>query len=104
MNKYRRDKEDPIDILEVDNPAVREAQLLRLARLKADRDSAKVEEALNAITKAVETGKGNLLELSIEAAKKRATLGEISEAIEKITGRYKAVIRSVSGVYSSERG
>ena len=104
VNKYRRVKEDPIDILEVDNTVVREAQLLRLARLKSERNSDEVDEALNAITKSVETGKGNLLELSVEAAKKRATLGEISQAIEKVTGRYKAVIRSVSGVYSSETG
>ncbi len=104
VNKYRLEKEDPIDILEVDNTAVREAQLKRLAVLKANRNSAEVQQALDALTKAVETGSGNLLELSVDAAAKRATLGEISDAIEKVTGRYKAVIRSVSGVYSSESG
>ena len=104
MNRYRRDKEDPIDILEVDNTIVREAQLRRLARLKAERNNDEVEQALKAITKAAETGRGNLLELSVDAAAKRATLGEISEAIENVTGRYKAVIRSVSGVYSFESG
>jgi len=104
VNRYRRDKEDPIDILEVDNTIVREAQLRRLARLKAERNNDEVDQALKAITKAAETGQGNLLELSVDAAAKRATLGEISQAIENVTGRYKAVIRSVSGVYSSETG
>lgn len=101
-NKYRLEKEDPIDILEVDNTAVRKAQLKRLAKLKAERNNAAVVIALNAITDCVKTGKGNLLELAIVAAKKRATLGEISDACEKVAGRYKAVIRSISGVYSSE--
>lgn len=101
-NKYRLEKEDPIDILEVDNTAVREAQLKRLAKLKAERNNSEVEEALNAITECAKTGKGNLLELAVDAAKKRATLGEISDACEKVAGRYKAVIRSISGVYSSE--
>jgi methylmalonyl-CoA mutase len=101
-NRYRLEKEDPIEILEVDNTAVREAQLKRLEKLRAERDNAKVEASLQAITKAVETGKGNLLELAVEAAKNRASLGEISDACEKVVGRYKAVIRSISGVYSSE--
>ena len=100
-NKYRLDKEDPIDILEIDNTAVREAQIARLKELKANRNQAEVEAALEAITKCVETGKGNLLELAVDAAKKRASLGEISYACEKVVGRYKAVIRTVSGVYSS---
>ena len=104
VNRYRREKEDPIEILEVDNTAVREAQLKRLAELKAGRNQPGVERTLNAITEAVKSGKGNLLELSIEAARARATLGEISEAIEKVTGRFKDVIRSISGVYSSETG
>lgn len=104
INKYPLDQEDPIDILEVDNTAVRESQLKRLALLKSERNQADVDQALNAITKAVETGQGNLLELSVEAARKRATLGEISYAIEKVSGRYKAVIRTISGVYSSESG
>jgi methylmalonyl-CoA mutase len=102
LNKYRLDKEDPMDILDIDNTAVREAQLKRLKDLKAGRNQQEVTEALNAITRAMETGEGNLLELSVVAARKRATLGEISQAIEKVTGRYKAVIRSVSGVYSAE--
>jgi len=104
INKYRLDKEDPIEILEVDNTAVRNSQIQRIEKLKSERNSNDVQQALNAITKAVESGKGNLLELSVDAAKKRATLGEISGAIEKVTGRYKAVIRSISGIYSSESG
>lgn len=102
VNKYRLDKEDPIDILEVDNTAVREAQLRRLQEVKTQRNQAAVDEALERITEAVNTGTGNLLELSVEAAKVRATLGEISFAIEKVSGRYKAFIRSISGIYSSE--
>ncbi|RIJ49474.1 methylmalonyl-CoA mutase [Maribellus luteus] len=102
LNKYRLEKEDPIDILEVDNTAVRLSQIERLNKLRAERNEAEVQEALAAITKAVETGKGNLLALSIEAAKKRASLGEISDACEKIAGRYKAVIRTIEGVYKAE--
>jgi methylmalonyl-CoA mutase len=102
VNKYRLEKEDPIDILEVDNSAVREAQLKRLADVKSQRDQAAVNAALDKITEAVKTGTGNLLELSVDAARLRATLGEISYAIEKVSGRYKAFIRSISGVYSSE--
>jgi methylmalonyl-CoA mutase len=102
VNRFRLEKEDPIDILDIDNTAVRNAQLERLEKLKAERDSSAVESALNAITKAAETGEGNLLELAVDAARKRASLGEISYAMEKVFGRYKAVIRSISGVYSSE--
>ncbi|MDI3527340.1 MAG: methylmalonyl-CoA mutase [Tenuifilum sp.] len=102
LNKYRLEKEDPIEILDVDNTAVREAQIRRLQKIRAERNEAEVQAALDAITRCVETGEGNLLELSVEAAKKRATLGEISYACEKVVGRYKAVIRSISGVYSSE--
>jgi len=102
VNKYRLEKEDPLEILEVDNTAVREAQIKRLSKLKAERNEAKVQESLAAITKAVETKTGNLLELAVIAAQNRATLGEISDACEKVAGRYKAVIRSISGVYSSE--
>ena len=101
-NKYRLEKEDPIDILDVDNTAVREAQIKRLQKLKAERNEVECQEALAAITKCAETGDGNLLELSVEAAKKRASLGEISDACEKVAGRYKAVIRTISGVYLSE--
>ena len=104
VNKYRLDKEDPIDILEIDNTAVREAQIARLKELRANRNQAEVDAALDAITKCVETGEGNLLELAVDAAKKRASLGEISYACEKVVGRYKAVIRTVSGVYSSVAG
>lgn len=104
VNKYRLEKEEPIEILDIDNTAVREAQIRRLEELKASRDEAKVQAALNTITKAAETGEGNLLELSVEAARARATLGEISYAIEKVVGRHKAVIRTISGVYQSEFG
>ncbi len=102
INKYRLDKEDPIEILDIDNTMVREQQLERLKKLKAERDEAKVQSALNAITKATETGEGNLLELSINAAQARASLGEISDAIEKVTGRHNATQRTISGVYSKE--
>ncbi len=102
VNKYRLEKEAPIDILEIDNTAVKNEQIEHLEQLKAKRDNSKVKEALEAITKSAETGEGNLLELAVEAAKHRATLGEISDACEKVAGRYKAVIRTISGVYSSE--
>lgn len=102
INKYRLEKEDPIDILAVDNTAVREAQIKRLHTLRAERNDSEVKKALAAITECVKTGKGNLLELAVDAAKQRASLGEISDACEVIVGRYKAVIRSISGVYSSE--
>jgi len=101
LNKYRLEKEDPIDILDVDNTAVRISQIERLNTLKADRNEAEVEKALAAITECVKTGKGNLLELAVEAAKVRASLGEISDACEVIVGRYKAIIRSISGIYSA---
>ena len=101
-NKYRLEKEEPLETLEVDNTAVRDSQLKRLAKLRAERNENECREALDAITKCVETGQGNLLALAVEAASKRASLGEISYACEKIAGRYKAVIRSISGVYSSE--
>ncbi|HKM12234.1 MAG TPA: methylmalonyl-CoA mutase [Bacteroidales bacterium] len=102
VNQYRLDKEDPIEILDVDNTKVRESQIKRLNELRANRDEAKVKAALDAITHAVKTQSGNLLALAVEAAKVRATLGEISDACEKIVGRYKAVIRMNTGVYSSE--
>jgi len=102
VNKYKLEKEAPIDILEVDNTAVRLSQIERLNKLKAERDSSEVTKALDAITESMQTGKGNLLELSVSAAQKHATLGEISDAIEKVSGRYTAVIRSISGVYSHE--
>ncbi|ASS96285.1 methylmalonyl-CoA mutase [Peribacillus simplex] len=101
VNKYRLKKEDPIEILEIDNTAVRESQLKRLSELKAKRDQAKVDEALQALSMAAKTGEGNLLELAVQAARVRASLGEISDAIEEVAGRHKATIRSISGVYSS---
>jgi methylmalonyl-CoA mutase len=102
LNKYRLEKEDPIDILDIDNTAVRLSQIERLKKLRNERNEAEVQASLAAITKAAETGKGNLLELAIDAAKKRASLGEISDACEKVAGRYKAVIRTIEGVYKSE--
>ena len=101
-NRYRLEKEDSLETLEVDNSAVRESQIIRLAELRASRNEAECQNALEAITKCVQTGEGNLLELAVEAASKRSSLGEISYACEKIVGRYKAVIRTISGVYSSE--
>ncbi len=101
-NRYRLQKEDHIDTLEVDNSAVRDSQIIRLAKLRAERDEKACQASLEAITKCVETGEGNLLELAVDAAAKRASLGEISFACEKIVGRYKAVIQTISGVYSSE--
>lgn len=102
INKYKLAREEPMDILEVDNTAVREQQLKRLAELRANRNEDDVRAALDAITHATETKTGNLLELAVNAARVRASLGEISSAIETVTGRHKAVIRSISGVYSSE--
>jgi methylmalonyl-CoA mutase len=102
INKYRLEKEDPIDILEVDNTAVRISQIKRLEKLRAERNNEEVQLALDALTLCAETKEGNLLALAIDAARKRASLGEISSALEKVYGRYKAVIRSISGVYSSE--
>jgi methylmalonyl-CoA mutase len=102
VNLNRLEKEDPIEILNVDNAAVRESQIVRLQLLRANRNNEDVQAALDALTKAAETGEGNLLALAIDAARKRASLGEISFALEKIYGRYKAVIRSISGVYSAE--
>ena len=102
INKYRLDHEDPIETLEVDNTAVRESQIKRLKELRANRNEADVQRCLEAITHCAATGEGNLLALAVEAAKCRASLGEISMACEKVAGRYKAVIRSISGVYSME--
>lgn len=101
VNRYRLEKEEPIDILDIDNTKVRMMQIEKLNQLKAARDEHKVEEALKALTMAAETGERNLLELAVQAARVRATLGEISDAIEKVANRHKAVIHSISGVYSS---
>ena len=102
INEFRLDHEDPIEILDVDNAKVREQQIARLKELRANRDNEKVKQCLAAITEAVRTKSGNLLELAVEAAKARASLGEISDACEVVVGRYKAVIRMNTGVYSSE--
>jgi methylmalonyl-CoA mutase len=102
VNKYRLEKEDPIEILDVDNSAVRLSQIRRLEKLKAERNQQEVDQALEAITQSCLSGQGNLLELAVDAARKRASLGEISKACEKVYGRYQAVIRSISGVYSME--
>lgn len=102
VNKYRLEKETPMDILEVDNVAVRNQQIERLKKLKSERNQSEVDAALNALTIFAKEGKGNLLELAVIAAQKRATLGEISDALEKVWGRHQAETRTISGVYSSE--
>ncbi|HRB70837.1 methylmalonyl-CoA mutase [Flavobacterium sp. WV_118_3] len=102
VNKYRLEKEDPLHILEVDNQTVRKQQIERLDHIKATRNSEKVQECLAKLTECAKTGQGNLLELAVEAARNRATLGEISDALESVFGRYKAQIKSFSGVYSKE--
>ncbi|HPV00281.1 MAG TPA: methylmalonyl-CoA mutase [Candidatus Cloacimonas acidaminovorans] len=102
VNKYPPETEIPIEILEVDNSAVRDTQIARLEKLRRERNSEEVEKALQAITKSAETGEGNLLELAIDAARKRATLGEISYAMEKVWGRHQEAIRLINNVYSSE--
>lgn len=102
VNKYRLEKEDPLQILDVDNQKVRNSQIERLNTIKAERDNEQVEKALKNLTECAKTGEGNLLALAVEAASHRATLGEISDAMEKEFGRYKAEIRTFSGVYSKE--
>lgn len=102
VNKYQVDEKPDFDILEVDNTAVRNEQIERLNQLKRERNKEDVEASLRALSDSAASGKGNILELAIDAARKRATLGEISAALEKSFGRYKAVIKSISGVYSSE--
>jgi methylmalonyl-CoA mutase len=102
VNRYIPDEDAEIEILEVNNSAVRSAQIERLKKLKKARNNDAVKSALDAITECARTGEGNLLELSVEAARRRATLGEISDACERVFGRYKAVIRTISGVYSGE--
>ncbi len=102
VNQYIAEDEHPIDILEVDNAKVRQSQIERLQKLKAERNNSEVEAALGALTQSAKTGEGNLLALAVDAARKRATLGEISYALEKEFGRYQATIKSISGVYSSE--
>jgi methylmalonyl-CoA mutase len=102
VNKYRVDEKPDFEILEVDNSAVRNEQVARLAKLKMERNQTEVEQSLSRLEETARSGNGNLLELAIDAARKRATLGEISSAMEKAFGRYKATIRSISGVYSGE--
>ena len=104
LNKYRLAEEAPLEILEVDNTAVRQAQIARLQELRANRDEHAVHAALEALTEAAASGEGNLLELSVNAARARASLGEISSALEKVWGRHQAVIRSIAGVYRAEYG
>lgn len=101
VNRYRVDKEEDIEILDIDNTAVRLKQIEKLAYVKANRDENEVKRTLEALTKGAQTGEGNLLELAVSAARARATIGEISDAVEVVAGRHKAIIRSISGVYSS---
>ncbi len=104
VNKFTLDFDEQVDVLKVENAAVREAQVRRLKELRAERDAAEVQAALNALTQSAERGEGNLLELAVNAARAKATVGEISDALEKVWGRHQATIRSISGVYSSEMG
>ncbi|GAB3306320.1 methylmalonyl-CoA mutase [Hymenobacter tenuis] len=102
VNKYRIDEATEIEVLDIDNAAVRESQIARLNQIKASRDNAAVQQALEALTEAARTGNDNLLALAVNAARLRATLGEISDALEKVYGRHQATIRAISGVYSQE--
>lgn len=102
INRFKSDSDDPLEILDIDNTAVRKSQLERLDKLRRERNAEECQQALESITRCAESGEGNLLDLAVQAARKRASLGEISQAMEKVFGRYKAVIRSISGVYSSE--
>jgi methylmalonyl-CoA mutase len=104
VNRFQPPEEPPLDTREIDNTAVREAQVARLEKIRATRDGARVAATLDALTRAAETGTGNLLALAVEAARARATVGEISAALEKVWGRYHAQIRSISGVYGSQFG
>ncbi len=104
VNKYLLDEEEKVEVLKVDNAAVRRAQIERLQKLRANRDAAKVQASLDALTRCAQTGEGNLLDLSVQAARARATVGEISLALEKVFGRHQATIRSISGVYGGEMG
>jgi methylmalonyl-CoA mutase len=104
VNKYRPDSEAPIDVLKIDNSAVRQLQIDKLARLKRDRDQKSVDEALAALTRSAAGGNGNLLALAVDAARAKATVGEISAALEKVFGRHRAEIKAISGVYKREAG
>jgi methylmalonyl-CoA mutase len=102
VNKFQPPEEPSLDIREIDNTAVRDAQVARLQRIRATRNAARVRETLEALTRAAESGQGNLLELAVDASRARATVGEISSALEKVWGRYHAEIRSISGVYGAQ--
>ena len=104
VNKYRLDANEDIDVLKVDNTAVRAGQVAKLERLRAERDDARVQAALAALTRCAETGEGNLLEFGVSAARAMASVGEMSDALEKVYGRHRADIRSISGVYRNEMG
>ncbi|MGE4377256.1 MAG: methylmalonyl-CoA mutase [Burkholderiaceae bacterium] len=101
VNKYKLAKEEPVDILEIDNLKVREGQIARLQKIKQNRDQTKVQQALDALTKAAESGTGNLLALTVDAIRLRATVGEVSEALEKVFGRHRADTQKVTGVYAA---
>jgi len=101
VNKYRLEKEDPVDIREIDNSAVRDAQITRLKKIRASRDGAAVQQALDALTDAAKTGKGNVLDLAVKAMRLRATVGEVSDALEKEWGRFRATNQAISGVYGA---
>jgi methylmalonyl-CoA mutase len=101
VNKYKLAKEDPLDFLDIDNVKVRDGQIDRLKKIRASRDTAKVEAALDALTASAESGQGNLLELSIQAIRLRATVGEVSDALEKVFGRHRADTQKVTGVYAA---
>jgi methylmalonyl-CoA mutase len=101
VNKYRSEADDPVEILDIDNAKVREQQVRRLEKIRAERDQKAVEAALGALTQAAEDGSGNLLDLAVQATRVRATVGEISDALEKVYTRHRAVIRSVTGIYGS---
>ena len=102
VNKYRMDVQDDLDVLSIDNTVVRDQQIKRLENIRATRDQAACDAALSALSEGAKNGTGNLLELSVNAARARATVGEISDAMEEAFGRYKAQIHSISGIYSSE--
>jgi methylmalonyl-CoA mutase len=104
VNKFQLAEEPPIDIREIDNTAVREAQVARLKRIRGSRDAGKVQQALDALTGAAQSGEGNLLALAVEAARVRASVGEISDALEKVYGRYHSEVRSITGVYGGQFG
>jgi methylmalonyl-CoA mutase len=101
VNKYRLDKEDPVEIREIDNTAVREAQIARLKQIRTGRDASAVQKALDALTDAAKTGQGNVLDLAVQAVRLRATVGEISDALEKEWGRFRATNQAISGVYGA---